>query len=79
MSYEKAMKWARKHPRGGKPQYMGFSSCSMPTPSIWSNPRFVVMQWFKQRNTDPLGHKHCREAIHEVIKSIREKENINEH
>ena len=56
---------------------MGFSSCSMPTPSIWSNPRFVVRQRFN--NADPLGHKHCREAIHEVIKSIREKETINEH
>ncbi len=28
MSYKQAMKWHKKHPRGGKPQYMGFDSSS---------------------------------------------------
>lgn len=26
MSYAKMMRWQKKHPRGGKPQYMGFHS-----------------------------------------------------
>jgi hypothetical protein len=33
MSYEQMMKWNRKHPRGGKRQYMGFDSSSGFTPS----------------------------------------------
>ena len=28
MSYKQMMKWNRKHPTGGKPQYMGFSTLS---------------------------------------------------
>ena len=30
MSYEQAMKWHKKHPRGGKAQYMGFDTSSKP-------------------------------------------------
>ena len=26
MSYDKMMRWHKKHPRGGKPQYMGFDT-----------------------------------------------------
>lgn len=26
MSYAQAMRWQKKHPRGGKPQYMGFDT-----------------------------------------------------
>lgn len=26
MSYKQMMKWNRRHPTGGKPQYMGFST-----------------------------------------------------
>ncbi len=28
MSYAQCMKWHRKHPKGGKPQYMGFDAFS---------------------------------------------------
>lgn len=38
MSYAQAMRWHKKHPRGGKPQYMGFSAGSGFWPSIsWTN------------------------------------------
>ena len=30
MSYAQAMKWHKKHPRGGKAQYMGFDTSSAP-------------------------------------------------
>lgn len=34
MSYAQAMRWQKKHPRGGKPQYMGFSAGSGFWPSV---------------------------------------------
>lgn len=30
MSYAQAMRWHKKHPRGGKAQYMGFDTSSAP-------------------------------------------------
>jgi hypothetical protein len=33
LSYKQMMHWHRKHPRGGKPQYMGFDSCNGFTPA----------------------------------------------
>lgn len=38
MSYAQAMRWHKKHPRGGKPQYMGFSTGTGFWPSAgWTN------------------------------------------
>ena len=70
MSYEKAMKHARS-PRKmkiRKGMHYGFDSCSGPTPSIWSNPRFVVGEWFKRRfDGDPQYNRECvREKIAEA-------------
>ncbi len=73
MSYEKAMKHARNVRKCRKQSRMhfGFDSCSHPTPSIWTNKRFVVGQWFKDRHTEPRGLRYVRECIRETIAEIR--------
>jgi hypothetical protein len=76
MSYAKAMKHYNNIRKCKKQRNMhfGFDSCSGPTPSIWSNPRFVVGQWFKDRHFG--DSQHARECIREQIQLIREKETI---
>ena len=53
--------------------HFGFDSCSGPTPSLWSNPRFVLGEWFKDRHNDSQGTQHARECIREQIKKIRKE------
>ena len=74
MSYEKAMRWHKKHPKGIKNLFMGFDSCSKKTPSMSSNPRFVACEWFKQRHSHSEGAQYVRDCVREQIKIAREQE-----
>lgn len=79
MSYEKAMKHHRNIKKCKKQSTMhfGFDSCSKPTKSIWSNPRFRIEKAYNNRHTDSRGLTYIRECIAEYIEDIRLVENKN--
>ncbi len=70
MSYEKAMKHWR-NPRKGKPQYMGFESCS--GKSVRSNPYMCaiisIQDWWKSRHEGNSAYN--RECIREQVAEAR--------
>jgi hypothetical protein len=56
MSYAKAMRWHKKHPRGGKPQYMGFATGSgfWPSQSFLKDRFFPYVEECKKLNVEPF-------------------------
>lgn len=70
MSYEQCMKWHKKRPKGGKPQYLGFDAGTGSWPSPHNDPhlgpRLAILRWWGQRH-NPM----VREAIREQIADAR--------
>ena len=71
MSYAKAMKHARniRKCRKQRNMHFGFDCASGAWPSIWTNPKFVVGEWFKRRHEG--DSQYNRECIREQIKAAR--------
>ena len=75
MSYSQAMQWHKKHPTGGKPQYMGFDSSSG-----GQSRRDIIRELFKSRNDGERkpfrkwykSNQFMRECIRMHIKLIRQ-------
>lgn len=57
MSYAQAMRWHKKHPTGGKAQYMGFDTSSAPEvkteAEIREFHRNEYLAYHKKNQTDP--------------------------
>jgi hypothetical protein len=57
MSYAQAMRWHKKHPRGGKPQYMGFDTAVAPKIRTEEETREFhrtkYLEYHTKNNTDP--------------------------
>jgi hypothetical protein len=64
MSYKKMMRWHKKHPRGGKPQYMGFSAGSGFCPAMaWTEwKRIPYLMACETASVEPLGAKEQYDA-----------------